>query len=211
VERIGLMSGVRAEQKLKTRRDIIEAALNLLSADRSYSSLSLREVTREAGIAATSFYHHFKDMEELGLTLVDEGGLTLRQLMRQARKRLKKSTSVIRTSVETFMEFVENNPSVFRLLLRERSGTSLGFRKAIAREIRHFVEELADYLTYEGSYREDDVLVLADAMVMLVFNAGAERLDANTSQSKELLEMVISQLQFLAFGAKHLAEHRETK
>jgi TetR/AcrR family transcriptional regulator, fatty acid biosynthesis regulator len=203
------MSGVRAEQKLKTRREIIEAALSLLSADRSYSSLSLREVTREAGIAATSFYHHFKDMEELGLTLVDEGGLTLRQLMRQARKRLKQSTSVIRTSVETFMEFVENNPSVFRLLLRERSGTSVGFRKAIAREIRHFVEELADYLNFEGSYRDEDVLILADAMVMLVFNAGAERLDANVNQSKELLEMVISQLQFLAFGAKHLAEHRD--
>jgi len=38
------MSGVRAQQKEKTRRQIINAALSQLSAERSFSSLSLREV-----------------------------------------------------------------------------------------------------------------------------------------------------------------------
>ena len=103
------MSGKRAQQKEKTRRNIINAALNLLSAERSYSSLSLREVAREAGIAPTSFYHHFNDMEELGLTLVDEGGVTLRQLMRKARQRIRDQESVIKISVQTFMEFIESN------------------------------------------------------------------------------------------------------
>lgn len=44
------------------------------------------------------------------------------------------------------MEFVENNPNIFRLLLRERSGTSAAFRQAVAREIQHFIAELTDYL-----------------------------------------------------------------
>ena len=74
------MSGIRAQQKEKTRRLLIDAALNQLSAERSFSSLSLREVAKEAGLAPTSFYRHFSDMDELGLTLVDEAGLTLRQL-----------------------------------------------------------------------------------------------------------------------------------
>ncbi|VEB92100.1 TetR family transcriptional regulator [Citrobacter koseri] len=42
--------------------------------------------------------------------------------MRQARQRIAKGGSVIRTSVSTFMEFIGNNPNAFRLLLRERSG-----------------------------------------------------------------------------------------
>ncbi|MDT1817911.1 TetR family transcriptional regulator, partial [Acinetobacter baumannii] len=54
--------------------------------ERSFASLSLREVAREAGIAPTSFYRHFRDVDELGLTMVDESGLMLRQLMRQARR-----------------------------------------------------------------------------------------------------------------------------
>ena len=96
--------GVRAQQKERTRRSLIEAAFSQLSAERSFASLSLREVSREAGIAPTSFYRHFRDVDELGLTMVDESGLMLRQLMRQARQRIAKGGSVIRTSVSTFME-----------------------------------------------------------------------------------------------------------
>ncbi|MEL0649647.1 DNA-binding transcriptional regulator FabR, partial [Pseudoalteromonas agarivorans] len=77
----------------------------------------------------------FKDMNELGLTIVDEAGLTLRQLMRQARRRLANDGgSVINTSVVTIMEFIDNSSNQFRLLLRERSGTSKAFRAAVARE-----------------------------------------------------------------------------
>lgn len=111
------MMGVRAQQKEKTRRSLVEAAFSQLSAERSFASLSLREVAREAGIAPTSFYRHFRDVDELGLTMVDESGLMLRQLMRQARQRIAKGGSVIRTSVSTFMEFIGNNPNAFRLLL----------------------------------------------------------------------------------------------
>src|SRR5574344_2571006 len=132
-----IVMGVRAQQKEKTRRSLVEAAFSQLSAERSFASLSLREVAREAGIAPTSFYRHFKDVDELGLTMVDESGLTLRQLMRQARLRIASTGgSVIRTSVLTFMEFIDNTPNVFRLLLRERSGTSAAFRQAVQREIQ---------------------------------------------------------------------------
>lgn len=141
--------GRKSTTKRKTRRSLVEAAFSQLSAERSFASLSLREVAREAGIAPTSFYRHFRDVDELGLTMVDESGLMLRQLMRQARQRIAKGGSVIRTSVSTFMEFIGNNPNAFRLLLRERSGTSAAFRAAVAREIQHFIAELADYLELE--------------------------------------------------------------
>jgi len=59
------MAGVRAIQKEKTRRALVNAAFNQLSAEKSFSNLSLREVAREAGIAPTSFYRHFSDMDEL--------------------------------------------------------------------------------------------------------------------------------------------------
>ena len=138
--------GIRAQQKEKTRRALVDAAFNQLSAEKSFSNLSLREVAREAGIAPTSFYRHFKDMDELGLAMVDESGLVLRQLMRQARKRIEKGGSVVALSVETFFELINDRPNVFRLLLRESSGTSQAFRTAASREIQHFVAELTDYI-----------------------------------------------------------------
>ncbi len=197
------MSGVRAQQKEKTRRAIVDAAFSQLSAERSFSSLSLREVAREAGIAPTSFYRHFASMEELGLTLVDEGGLTLRQLMRQARQRIIASGgSVIRTSVATFMEFVYNNPNVFRLLLRERSGTAPAFRAAVNREIAHFIAELTDYLESQYHCPRDDAQMQAEAMVIIVFNAGASALDLADLERQELADKTVKQLRIVAKGAE---------
>lgn len=201
-------TGIRALQKEKTRRSLIDAAFSQLSADRSFSNLSLREVAREAGIAPTSFYRHFKDMDELGLTMVDEGGLLLRQLMRQARQRIVKEGSVIRTSVETFMEFIDSSPNVFRLLLRERSGTSFEFRAAVVREIEHFAAELTEYLINAGMSREE-AIIQADASVTLVFSSGAQALDLTRQDRDALAERLILQLRMLAKGALWYRKERE--
>lgn len=195
------MAGVRAIQKEKTRRALVNAAFNQLNAEKSFSNLSLREVAREANIAATSFYRHFKDMDELGLVMVDEAGLTLRQLMRQARKRIEKGGSVIAISVETFFEFINNSPNVFRLLLRESSGTSQAFRTAAAREIKHFADELAEYIANKHGYSQYIAYVQAEGMVTLVFTAGANALDMNQKEREQLKERLILQLRMLARGA----------
>jgi len=174
--------------------------------------LSLREVSREAGIAPTSFYRHFEDMEELGLVLVDEGGVALRQLMRKARHRLQDGGSVIQSSVKTFMEYIHNNPHVFRLLLSEQSGSSLALRKAVSREFQYFVVELADYIQQTQGYPAKEARTQAEAMVVLVFNAGAESLDCKPAVRKALTEKTITQLRFIARGADvFLKRHRFEK
>ncbi|MCF2950313.1 HTH-type transcriptional repressor FabR [Paraglaciecola aquimarina] len=199
----------RQEQKLRTRRAIIEAAFSLLDERRSLSSISLREVARAAGIAPTSFYRHFKDIDELGLTLVDEAGLALRQLMRQARLRIASGGGVISTSVDTFMEFITANNNVFRLLLREHTGTSTAFRAAVLREIQHFNVELTDYTIASTGLPYKIANLQAEAMVKLVFSAGAEALDATDSQKKKVADRVKLQLRFVANGAHHAVKKRQ--
>ncbi len=195
----------RQEQKLRTRRSIIEAAFSLLDEQRSLSSISLREVAREAGIAPTSFYRHFKDIDELGLTLVDEAGLALRQLMRQARLRIASGGGVINTSVDTFMEFITANNNIFRLLLREHTGTSMAFRSAVLREIKHFTVELTDYTISNTGLPYNIANLQAEAMVKLVFSAGAEALDASDEQKANVAQRVKLQLRFVANGALQAA------
>ncbi len=207
VSRVIPMSGVRAQQKEKTRRLLIDAALNQLSAERSFSNLSLREVAKEAGLAPTSFYRHFSDMDELGLTLVDEAGLTLRQLMRQARQRIAKGGSVIQISVQTFMELIESNGNIFRLLLRERSGTSAAFRGAVIREIRYFTMELCDYLQQANQLDAEVAYMQANAAVTIVFSAGSDALDIDDKHERDLLaQQTIQQLRFIARGAAELSD-----
>ncbi len=140
-------------------------------------------------------------MDELGLTMVDEAGLTLRQLMRQARKRIEKGGSVIVISVDTFFEFINNSPNVFRLLLRESSGTSQAFRTAAMREIKHFVDELTEYLMHSNSYSKYIAYVQAEGIVTIVFTAGANALDMTAKEREQLKERVVLQLRMMAKGA----------
>jgi len=208
---VGILA-TRAEQKLKTRRALMNAALAQLSPDRGFGSLSLREVAREAGIAPTSFYRHFSDLDELGLALVDEGGLALRQLMRQARKRIVRDGSAISTSVDTFMEYLCNNANLLRLMLRERTGVSKPFRTAVKAEIDHFVTELADDLQRFASEQNkplSDARIVAEAMVTLVFNQGAEALEATAEEQKELKQKLKTELRMILVGSQTLAQWQQ--
>ncbi|RUO80203.1 HTH-type transcriptional repressor FabR [Idiomarina tyrosinivorans] len=196
------MAGARARQKEKTRRALINAAMNQLSAETGFSSLSLREVAREAGIAPTSFYRHFDNMDALGLTLVDECGLALRQLLRQARQRIADGGSIVRVSIETFMQFVADNTAIFRLLLQERSGRSRDFRLAVARELQHFHTELVDYLVAEQGFTRELADLQSSAIVRIVFSAGADCFDVNAEERHRITEDTIAQVRIVARGAE---------
>src|SRR3546814_10818046 len=74
----------RQERKERTRRAILDAALDQLS-HTSFDSISLRQLAKAVGIVPTGFYRHFATLDELGLALVEESFGTLRDLIREVR------------------------------------------------------------------------------------------------------------------------------
>ncbi len=199
----------RAEQKLTTRRALIDAALRL-SVERGFSGLSLRAVAREANIAPTSFYRHFQDMDDLGLALVDEVGMSLRQLVREARHRVKESgsRSIVRASIQTFMEFTERDSNLFRLLLGEGAGSTPAFRRAIAKEIQRFTEDLAEDLISEAELKQRPIAHphhAAEAMVTVAFNLGAAAVDLSPTERLGVAERTILEVRLIMRGAEAMA------
>ncbi len=149
----------------------MEAAISQVAAGRSYGSLSLREITREAGVVPASFYRHFKDMDELGLALVDETCQQLRKLIRAARTTQLPGDNMLSASVSTFLLYVNANRSAFHFLTRERYGGSAPIREAIAREIRGFVVDLAADFAKFPHYSQlprEDLEMLASLLVNTV-------------------------------------------
>ena len=200
--------GKRADQKQRTRLALIEAALTL-SAEHGFNSLSLRQVTRTAGIAPNSFYRHFRDMDELGLTLIDEVGTGLRQLMREARTRLVTGEGVVQTSVDTFLDYLGENPNHFRLLLGERSGSSPAFREAFYKEVNRFVEELVVFMeeaSAAANQRLAFVPEVAEAMITVVFNVGAEVLDLPLHRRSVVGDRIVRQMRILLLGSQAMAK-----
>ncbi|MEP6882566.1 MAG: TetR family transcriptional regulator, partial [Dokdonella sp.] len=124
----------RVEQKERTRQRLIDAALALIGAGSGYTALGLREITREAGLAPAAFYRHFRDLDELGLALVEMGGVTLRRLLREARRDGIPPTDMLRGSVQIYRRFVTERSEVFRFIAGARGGGSRAIRDAIRTE-----------------------------------------------------------------------------
>ncbi len=111
------------------------AALALVGKGRHFASLGIREVTRQAGVVPTSFYRHFRNMDDLGLQLVDELGLVLRRMMREARANVLQSDKLIEESVGIFVAHAQG-----------LAGESRAVQEGIRSEMRYFASELANDL-----------------------------------------------------------------
>jgi AcrR family transcriptional regulator len=194
----------RQERKQRTRRALLDAALELLEGQ-SFSSLSLRRVTRAAGIVPTAFYRHFDDMEELGLVLIDESFRTLRAMIRAARADPRTYEHAIRNSVEILVGYVHEHDTHFRFIARERFGGVAALRHAIRSEIRLFASDLAIDLArfpYLDRWSTEDLQLLAGLMVNTTVCTAEAILDApqDPTVEAEIVATAERQLRMITLG-----------
>jgi AcrR family transcriptional regulator len=88
----------------RLRDDIIEAASRLL-ADPAAPPLTLRAVAREAGVAATSVYLHFDDIQSLVLAVADRRFGELVQIQQDARNQDADPCQRVRVGCLAYCEF----------------------------------------------------------------------------------------------------------
>lgn len=198
----------REEQKYQTRRKLMHAALTLMLEGSGFGELSLRGVTREAGLAPTAFYRHFKDMEELGLSLVDETFVTLRRMLRDVWRHTEGYRHVIRNSVAVYVEYLQTNVEVFSFVVRERHGGTAVLRAAIQRELRYFSMELATAISPEpriAHLSESDRETAAHLIVSTVANFTADLVDAHLRDDGSLerhAQRAVEELLIITLGIR---------
>ena len=193
----------REERKEATRRAIVAASLRLLE-DRSFSALSLREVTREAGIVPAAFYRHFESMEALGLVLIDESFRALRDMLRGARAGKVDPNRIIESSVDILIEGVNERREHWRFIGRERSSGLTVLRYAIRTEIRLITSELAIDLTrFPGltAWSGEDLNILATLFVNAMISIAEAIEDAKDPVAQdEIRRVAIKQLRLIVVG-----------
>ncbi len=210
----------REQKKQQTRQAFFDAVLDLCLTGQSFSSISLRQVTREVGVVPTAFYRHFDDMESLGKALVeDELGTalaTLREHMHLGRKRSFERQ--IATSVQLFFKAVDTQPHYWQFIASERFGGSESVRKAISEQINLFATIMGEDLALQPAFShmsDYDCKLLAEIGVNLSFSwiidwlelsFDAEHVEKDQKaelekQKLELLHRCTRQTQMLFYGA----------
>lgn len=207
----------RGERKQQTRHRLLDAALELIGSGRSFASLSLREITRQAGVTPAAFYRHFHDLHALALALVEEGGSTLRQMLRDARLQGLEPTRMVRSSVEIYLRHVRAHPTHFRFIGSERHAGDARLRQAIRNEEARFVTEMVQDLRQLGLFGElDDAMLglMCRLVVTTLLSAAVDILDAVPSDwssgADASLEAFVRQLRLVFLGARRWRERGTT-
>lgn len=199
----------RADRKQDTRRRILDAALKLVEEGRSPTALGLREVAREAGMAAPSIYNHFADMEALGLALVDEALIRLRAIARAARTEMAGDDPrpALQVLLRLFLMYVNKFEPVLRLLIMQWFNPNPEYRKTIRREMAMMQDDLADNLRQvarskglEGGGAENAgyetesqaIISLLIVWVLDAMNLGREAREAGLTRLEQQLLLVLA-------------------
>jgi AcrR family transcriptional regulator len=191
-----------------SRDDVIAAALTLLGPNRSVSSLSLREVAREAGIAPNSFYRQFRDMDELAVAIIERAGSSLRAIIGEARQRAQRQRSVVRGSVDAFMQQLRSDDPLLHILLREGTVGSDAFKQAVDRQLNFFEEELRlDLIRLADTYKTGlyEPALTAKAITRLVFAMGATAMDLPDAELPTLSRHLVVMVRMILAGTESLA------
>jgi AcrR family transcriptional regulator len=147
------------------KRLLMEAALKLATATRSIAVLSLREISREAGLNHNTFYRHFKTKDDLGLAVINYVTEELRVKLHSLRyeaaeneaKKLHKraelndweftlltARKVNEETLRLFFDYVTDHPHAFIVGVTELHGTSKVVRKALANALDDFAIDMTD-------------------------------------------------------------------
>lgn len=222
----------REQKKRQTRQAFFNAVLDLCMSGQGYSSISLRQVTREVGVVPTAFYRHFDDMESLGKALVEDelgGALAmLREHMQLGRKR--SFDRQIAKSVQLFFKAVNAQPRYWQFIASERFGGSEAVRRAISEQIATFAKIMSEDLGMQPAFEHisiEDRYLLAETGVNLSFSWIIDWLDLTympdlldederpsvdelEAKKQAMLHRCTRQMQMVLYGAYNWKSSEET-
>ncbi|MEJ7831672.1 MAG: TetR family transcriptional regulator [Nocardioides sp.] len=197
------MTETRGDRKERTRRAILDAALELCETS-SLVALSLRQVAKEVGIVPTAFYRHFDSIEALGLALVDESFVSLRAMLRDVRRGDPRYQDIADSSITVLVEHVHRQRQHFALIARERAAGPPGVREAINRSIELFERELATDLAHlhgTNAWSAEDLRVLSNLMVTALVATAESILRSGPEAEPQIVETARTQLRMVLIGA----------
>lgn len=128
------------------RQALIEAALELV-AEKDVSSLSLREVTRKAGVSHAAPYRHFEDKEALLAAVAEQGFGMFNDALEEATQDIANPLERLEAGFIAYVRYAIENPSHYRILFgayganAEKTYPSLA--AAIKQAFKQFVNTIA--------------------------------------------------------------------
>ena len=130
----------REREKLRQRREMLDAALDLFS-EKGYHNVSAHEIAREAEFAVGTLYKFFENKEDMYKALIMEQSEEFHRVMNEAidisGDEVERIHSYVKAKGEVFMK----NTSMIRLYFAETRGASFNIKAGLDADIRKMYDD----------------------------------------------------------------------
>ncbi len=102
------------------RERLLDAAVELVAEQGDATRLSIRAVTRRAGVSPTALYLHFENLDELILALVDRGFTEFRAFLLSAIENVADPAQRLRQAGLAYMRFARERAPLYAVIFGPR-------------------------------------------------------------------------------------------
>jgi AcrR family transcriptional regulator len=191
----------KKEDRERVARELLRVTLRLAAAH-GFVSLGLREVSRAADIAPTSFYRHFADMEELGRELIESlAGPFVAGWIAGVDATVPAAADFSLAVANRALASAVEDPDLMRFILAERMGAIPTFRATLAAKLSTVSSAVADSVTAQTSGpARPDLPAISHAVVVLILEACGDLLDAGAERAPSISGRLGAQIRLLLAG-----------
>lgn len=199
--------------KRNTHDSLIAAALSI-SREKSFFSISMREITREIGKSPASFYNHFESMENLAIHIIDDTLGRHQESLKQARAPGAPLGDQGYRVIESVLAIFNERPDHYRFTIGLFDCREPMIRAAIDRHWRRMLTELREDLKHFSFFEnldKDTFELTTKLLAKTCLRQAAEitKIDTSKVEQKELLSDSAIELRMICLGAAHWRPNSE--
>lgn len=164
-------SGKREQNKLANRAAILDAARKCFL-KQGYDAVTIRDVVRETGLAAGTFYNYFTDKDTLFKAVLEARINEVNESMHAVRMKSPTVEGFLYGAFRALFDKIASDPSFFRLVLRNDNAVrSLFEDTVIGIPMRTLKEDFSEAIA-RGVFPPIDVELLAASCYGVGFELG---------------------------------------
>jgi len=164
-------SGKREQNKVANRSAILAAASKCFL-KMGYDAVTIRDVVRDSGLAAGTFYNYFTDKDALFKGVLEARINEVNESMHAVRMKSTTIEDFLYGAFHALFSKIAADPSFFRLILRNETAVlSLFENTVIGIPMRTLKEDFSDAIA-RGVFPEIDIELLAAACYGMGFELG---------------------------------------
>lgn len=163
--------GKREQNKLANRQAILDAARKCFL-KQGYDAVTIRDVVRETGLAAGTFYNYFTDKDTLFKAVLEARINEVNEAMHAVRLQSPTIENFIYGTFHALFSKISTDPSFFRLILRNENAVRALFADTvIGIPMRTLKDDFSEAIR-RGVFPDIDVELLAAACFGIGFELG---------------------------------------